>query len=693
MSVPLPDRPDLRQLRRQAKELRDAARGGEPGAVDRVRRGYRGAPPGGVTLAAAQLVIARELGFTSWPRLKAAVEARAAAGELAAGGPLAEALAEAGPLAAALVAASVERRPAEAAAILAAHPDIAAASIHAAAVLGDAAAVRAILAADPAAAQATDAARGWPPLLYACYSRWHQADPARAADLAEVVALLLGAGASPYTNDGGRRAYHSALKGSVEVNNPAITRLLLDAGASPDDGQCIGEAAAHRDHRCLELLLSAGARVAGTWAIGAAVYAGDPEAVSLLAAAIRGAAAQPAEAAGQAEHEADARPDAAAREATEMLADAAAEASPQVVAALLDAGADPRATDPETGMSALRRAVRAGRAQTAALLARRGAPDDSTAVDRLIGAGRRGDRAAAGRLLAGDPGLPGRLTAEDRAAIVDAAAGPAAAVALLVDLGFSPADRNAFGEQPLHNAAYHGNAEVVRLLIDAGADLDARDARFDAAPLAYATVGSGEQAGRPGRWAETVRLLIAAGAAREGAWIAGKPPSEEITALLRTYGIAPDDESGTDDEPGPGDRSGLGGEPGHEGDGAACAPGLIGTGVMADVARHLAAAYRSLDLELLGSLLHPAVQWTGLCRTSAEVLDWYRRSLADGIRPALESVEVDRDAVVVGMTLSRPAVGTRPAPPERLYQVFRVDDGQVVEIRGYPDRARALARP
>jgi len=114
---------------------------------------------------------------------------------------------------------------------------------------------------------------------------------------------------------------------------------------------------------------------------------------------------------------------------------------------------------------------------------------------------------------------------------------------------------------------------------------------------------------------------------------------------------------------------------------------------MADVAQHLEAAYRSLDLELLGSLLHPEVRWSGLCNTSAQVLDWYRQGLAGGTRPTVESVEVDRDAVVLGITLSRPAEGARPAPAERLYQVFTVDNGEVIEIRGYPDRASALARP
>ena len=642
MSASLPDRPNLGQLRRQAKELRDAARRGEPGALDRVTRIYRAAPQGGVTLAAAQLVIARELGFTSWPRLKAAVESNSATP---------------GQLVEAFVAASVERPLREAATILEAHPSIAAHSIYAAAVLGDRRTVSEMLAADPSGAVAIDEARGWPPLLYACYSRWHHIDPSRATGMAKVVNLLLDAGASPNTNNGARVGYRSALSGAVEVNNPDVTRVLLDAGANPDDRQCIGEAAGHRDHRCLELLLSHGARVAGTWALDAAVDADDPQAVSLLTGVLRGATGQ------------------TANEATEALPGAAANASSEVVSALLAAGADRTASDSE-GFSALRRAVRAGQAETAALLVRHGAPDDSTDVDRFIGACRRADRAVAEQILAEHPDLPDRLTDDDRAAVTEAAgSAPAAAVALMLDLGFSPDDRNGFGEQPLHTAAYYGNAEVVRLLIDAGADLEALDARFDGTPLAYATVGSGERAGQPGNWIETVRLLIRAGASRDDAWISGKPPSEEVIALLRSYGIAPDDESGP------------------EGDDADDVPRPGGSGVMADVAQHLEAAYRNLDLELLGSLLHPQVQWSGLCNTSAQVLDWYRQGLADGTRPTVESVEVDRDAVVLGITLSRPAEGARPAPAEHLCQVFTVDNGEVIEIRGYPDRASALARP
>jgi hypothetical protein len=67
----LPSRPDLDQLRRQARELLHAAADGEVGAVTRLQ-----VVSDRVTLSTAQLAIAREYGFPSWPALKAEVERR-----------------------------------------------------------------------------------------------------------------------------------------------------------------------------------------------------------------------------------------------------------------------------------------------------------------------------------------------------------------------------------------------------------------------------------------------------------------------------------------------------------------------------------------------------------------------------------------------------------------------------------------
>jgi hypothetical protein len=61
----LPDRPDIDQLRRQARELHRAADGGDPAALRRLR-----VVSDKVTLSVAQLALAREYGFPSWRRLR-----------------------------------------------------------------------------------------------------------------------------------------------------------------------------------------------------------------------------------------------------------------------------------------------------------------------------------------------------------------------------------------------------------------------------------------------------------------------------------------------------------------------------------------------------------------------------------------------------------------------------------------------
>ena len=67
----LPERADIDQLRRKARELLRAAAAGEPEALERLR-----AVSERPTLAAAQLAIAREHGFRSWAALRSEVESR-----------------------------------------------------------------------------------------------------------------------------------------------------------------------------------------------------------------------------------------------------------------------------------------------------------------------------------------------------------------------------------------------------------------------------------------------------------------------------------------------------------------------------------------------------------------------------------------------------------------------------------------
>lgn len=71
---PLPPRPSLEFERKEAKALLRRLRAGEPEAIERARERHpaiSATTPERIRLADAQLAIAREYGFTSWPRLVA----------------------------------------------------------------------------------------------------------------------------------------------------------------------------------------------------------------------------------------------------------------------------------------------------------------------------------------------------------------------------------------------------------------------------------------------------------------------------------------------------------------------------------------------------------------------------------------------------------------------------------------------
>src|SRR5687767_2790446 len=69
---PLPARPSLEFEHKEAKALLRRLRAGEPESLARVTAHHPGidsADPSRIKLADAQLVIAREYGFASWPKL------------------------------------------------------------------------------------------------------------------------------------------------------------------------------------------------------------------------------------------------------------------------------------------------------------------------------------------------------------------------------------------------------------------------------------------------------------------------------------------------------------------------------------------------------------------------------------------------------------------------------------------------
>ena len=227
--------------------------------------------PGTVTLAAAQLAIAREHGYPSWPQLVAEVKARTA---------------EAGQRVEEFLVASIRDWTGRAARMLARDPWIAGYDVRTAVILGDAARVREMLAREPELATRTDTRTGWTALHAACASRWHQLDPARADGLTEVARLLLAAGADPAARppggqDGQGGQWSPLLCAVAGAPNPAITRLLLEHGARPDD-HVLYLAAFEDDHECLRLLLPYAPDIASTTALSAPISTGDVTGARLM---------------------------------------------------------------------------------------------------------------------------------------------------------------------------------------------------------------------------------------------------------------------------------------------------------------------------------------------------------------------------------------------------------------------------
>ena len=184
------------------------------------------------------------------------------------------------------------------------------------------------------------------------------------------------------------------------------------------------------------------------------------------------------------------------------------------VTALLDGGADIDATT-TGGKTAFAHAIRRRFTDIVDLLAARGASPALTDADRLAVAVVDGKLDEARTMLDANPGGARTGNPEEDRLLADVAGRASAeAVALLIAAG---ADLTATGLDagtPLHQAAWFGQPENARLLIDAGAPLDLFDATHDSSPLGWAVHGSrysGDAAAREADYVELARMLLEAG--------------------------------------------------------------------------------------------------------------------------------------------------------------------------------------
>ncbi|MEM6407014.1 MAG: ankyrin repeat domain-containing protein [Pseudomonadota bacterium] len=461
---PLPPHPNLDHLKRQAKDLLSGVLAGAPDAIVRLRASV----PSAATQSAEQLTqtrlhdaqscIAREYGFVSWASLRRFVDmtrARAADAE-----QLALDFGSAA-YAGDIVGGMDRSRPEQAARYLALIDERGSLPGWVACACGDLETVEDNLRRDPAWIEKPDGPLGLPPLIAATHSGLVRLPEFRER-IHTLVQALIEAGVDPNQSVGSRwppaspegpsSDHHlSALYGAAGVNHdPKITRMLLEAGADPNDGESLYHALEAPETVILSLLLDAGVRLEGTNAL---LHALDFDTFPMFEMLLSYAAPVERATCGRLLHWAIKRRRSVAH-----------------IEAILAAGCDPNAVSKD-GISALVMALRYGLPKIADVLRKAGAEERLDDEDLFIAACAAGDETAAQQLKDDNPSFPTSFDPKRLRLLSElAASGQSAAVMLMVRLGWPIDIRGGdWDASALNQAVFFGDAELAGFLLAHGA--------------------------------------------------------------------------------------------------------------------------------------------------------------------------------------------------------------------------------
>jgi ankyrin repeat protein len=464
----LPDNASLGNLRKQAKTLLKAVRAGDKDALARVHAFHPKPDPMRTSLSNAQLVIARSYGFSSWSKLKQHFDVIAEYSSLP---DALTAFDESESLVDRFVSLAclnytndhTSRRDL-AHELFAVNPKLVQQNIYAAATVGDVAVVRELLVNDPLLARRRGGPHNWEPLLYAAYSRFNSNEVGHST--LEVARLLLQHGADPNAGFLWNRFYlFTALTGVFgegergRIHQPPhqyceeLARALLSAGADPNDSQTLYNRmfTGGTDHLKLLFEFGLGKSTDGVWykRLGGRLDSPTELLQQQLAWAVKYNQ----------------------RERLEWL---------------LDHGADVNRPDRRFKRTPHELALLSGNIETADYLVAHGAKAvQLNDLDAFSAACLNADGVQARSLLARDPTLVRQLGTE-RVELLNLAAesDKRDAIRLMSELGFDLNERKR--TVPLHLAAGCGHLEMVKLLIELGADPAVCDEEFGGTALGWA---------------------------------------------------------------------------------------------------------------------------------------------------------------------------------------------------------------
>ena len=523
----LPARPNLAQLKKQAKSLLDAARARDPNALRRFAvlpslsgKSIDQVGASDLALHDAQSAVAREYGFASWNALREEVESRTLSFDAAVDE---------------FIRCATGGATGRAEQLLALHPRLASATLQTALVLGDAVAVEDRLRNHPELALQPGGPQNWEPLLYVCHTSMHKDVPARLEGLVDIARRLCVLGANPNAE------YHwnwhpelprTALWGAVcTIGHLPLAEILLEAGANPTDGVTTHIAGARGDIGALELLLRHGLNVNG-------IPGGVPPLVYMMLWTDN-----PAGPRWLLEHGADAN--LAWGDASEApLHVAARRWDVPMVERLVEHGADVSRRRGD-GATPYKLAQLHGNPEIAAWLLDHGATDELSPLERFIAACARADRPAADAILATHPALRSELRPEHHLMLHHPAdAGNAAVLETMLACGFDPQAKDKEHVTPLHRAAMGGHVDAVRVLLEYGADVNALDGMFSAPPLVWAVEGRSSSQHSRADHVGVARLLIAGGSPLDWTPPEGSPgPERTLEGLIELRRAAAKSES------------------------------------------------------------------------------------------------------------------------------------------------------